>query len=107
MLYAEHLDIPYKIEINRTFIEHKKYLSIKKKLFFMNKYINKLKNISNNSERVSDKLPINFKWIGFIKLLLPKSRIVHCIRNPKDNCLSIFKTYFATKKLNYAYDLDE
>ena len=33
--------------------------------------------------------------------------IIHCIRNPKDNCLSIFKTYFASKKLNFAYDLDE
>ena len=70
-------------------------------------YVNSLNALSNNSSRVTDKLPINFKWIGFIKLLLPKSKIVHCIRNPKDNCLSIFKTYFATKKLNYAYDLDE
>ena len=61
----------------------------------------------NNSEKVTDKLPINFKWIGFIKLLLPKSKIIHCTRNPKDNCLSIFKTYFASKKLNFAYDLDE
>jgi len=30
MLYVELLNIPYKIEINRTFIEHKKHLSIKK-----------------------------------------------------------------------------
>ena len=54
-------------------------------------YIDYLKKISNNSEKVTDKLPINFKWIGFIKLLLPNSTIIHCIRNPKDNCLSIFK----------------
>ena len=70
-------------------------------------YVNSLNALSNNSSRVTDKLPINFKWIGFIKLLLPKSKIIHCIRNPKDNCLSIFKTYFASKKLNFAYDLDE
>jgi len=57
-------------------------------------YINNLKSISNDSERVSDKLPINFKWIGLIKLILPNSKIVHCVRNPRDNCISIFKNYF-------------
>ena len=70
-------------------------------------YIDYLKKISNNSEKVTDKLPINFKWIGFIKLLLPNSTIIHCTRNPKGNCLSIFKNYFASRKLNFAYSLDE
>ena len=56
--------------------------------------VNNLRNISNNSERVTDKLPINFKWIGFIKLILPNSKIIHCIRNPRDVCISIYKNYF-------------
>ena len=71
------------------------------------KYINNLKIISNDSERVSDKLPINFKWIGLIKLMLPNSKIVHCVRNPKDNCISIFKNYFINPNLNFAYNLEE
>ena len=70
-------------------------------------YVNNLKKISNNLERVTDKLPINFKWIGIIKLILPNSKIVHCVRDPRDNCLSIFKNYFVNKKLNFAYDLEE
>ena len=70
-------------------------------------YINNLKKVSRNSERASDKLPINFKWIGLIKLILPNSKIVHCVRNPKDNCFSIFKNFFANKSLNFAYNLDE
>jgi len=70
-------------------------------------YINKLKNISNNSERVSDKLPINFKWIGLIKIMFPNSKVVHCIRSPRDNCISIFKTYFTNTNLNFAYNLKE
>ena len=70
-------------------------------------YINNLKSISNNSERVTDKLPINFKWIGLIKLILPNSKIVHCVRNPKDNCISIFKNYFINPNLNFAYNLEE
>ena len=56
---------------------------------------------------MTDKLPINFKWIGFIKLILPNSKIVHCVRNSKDNCLSIFRNYFTNPELNFAYDLKE
>jgi len=70
-------------------------------------YISELKKISCNSERVTDKLPINFKWVGLIKLLLPNSKVIHCVRNSRDNCLSIFKNYFANKELNFAYNLDE
>ena len=52
-------------------------------------------------------MPINFKWVGLIKLILPNSKIIHCIRNSHDNCFSIYKNYFANKDLNYAYDLGE
>ena len=40
-------------------------------------------------------------------MALPKAKIIHCIRNSKDTCLSIYKNYFVNKKLNYAYDLTE
>ena len=70
-------------------------------------YIAKMKAISNNSDRATDKLPINFLYIGFIKLILPKSKIVHCYRNPKDNCLSVFKNFFSGKQIKFAYDMKE
>jgi len=69
-------------------------------------YISKMKNISNNSERFTDKLPINFFWIGLIKLILPKSKIIHCFRDPKDNCFSIYKNHFQKGTINYSYDLN-
>ena len=70
-------------------------------------YVNKIKEISGKNEKVTDKLPINFKWIGFIKLILPNSKIIHCTRNPKDICISIYKNYFTNAELNYAYDIEE
>ena len=70
-------------------------------------YIAKIKDISNGSERVTDKLPTNFLYIGFIKLILPKSKIVHCYRNSKDNCLSIFKNLFSSGKIKFAYEMGE
>lgn len=70
-------------------------------------YVLEMKKISNNSKRFTDKLPVNFLWLGFIKLILPKSIIIHCQRDSKDNCLSLFKNYFTSGKLNFSYDLNE
>ena len=66
-----------------------------------------MKDFSNNSEKTTDKLPINFLSIGLIKVILPNSKIIHCFRNPRDNIFSIFKNKFTTNKVNYAYDLNE
>tara|TARA_B100001123_G_scaffold382087_1_gene452974 strand:+ start:707 stop:2260 length:1554 start_codon:yes stop_codon:yes gene_type:complete len=70
-------------------------------------YISNVKKISGKSLKFTDKLPINFKWIGFIKVIFPKAKVIHCTRNSKDICVSIFKNYFTNTELNYAYDIDE
>tara|TARA_B100001123_G_scaffold429166_1_gene547233 strand:+ start:134 stop:1702 length:1569 start_codon:yes stop_codon:yes gene_type:complete len=72
-----------------------------------NEYLANMKEISNNLKITTDKLPINFLYLGLIKLILPKSKIIHCYRNSKDNILSIFKNYFPGKKINFAYNLNE
>jgi len=72
-----------------------------------NEYIKNLRQLTKSSKKITDKMPINFKWIGLIKLILPNSKIIHCIRNSHDNCFSIYKNYFANKELNYAYDLED
>jgi len=42
-----------------------------------------------------DKLPNNWLNIGFIRLILPKARIIDARRHPLDCCVSNFKQYFA------------
>ena len=70
-------------------------------------YIDKMIKSSSNKKIFTDKLPINFLWIGFIKLILPNSKIIHCYRNPKDNILSIYKNHFPGGKIDFGYKLDE
>jgi len=70
-------------------------------------YIKEMEKISGNHERTTDKLPINFLSIGLIKLILPNSKIINCYRNPKDNCLSIFKNHFTSGRVKFGYDLNE
>ena len=69
-------------------------------------YVSSMKNLSNDSIRFTDKFPENFFWIGFIRLILPKSKIIHCFRNSRDNCLSLFKNHFPTGRMDYCYNLD-
>ena len=68
-------------------------------------YIQKIKKLSTNNLYIIDKMPLNFLWIGLIRLTLPNAKIIHCIRDPKDTCLSIFKSYFGQSGNGYAYDL--
>ena len=43
---------------------------------------------------LTDKAPLNFRWIGFIKIMFPGAKIIHCCRSAKDNCLSLYKNSF-------------
>ena len=51
--------------------------------------------------RITDKFPQNFFEIGLIKTLFPDARIVHCQRNPLDNCTSLFFHCFTTFKATF------
>ncbi|TNE67510.1 MAG: sulfotransferase family protein [Alphaproteobacteria bacterium] len=53
---------------------------------------------------VTDKRPDNFLYIGLIKSLFPKARIVHTRRDALDNCLSVFFLHLG-HSMGYATDL--
>jgi len=70
------------------------------------RYLESVKQRVPDWVRVTDKMPYNFLLIGLIRVILPNARVIHCMRNPIDNGLSIFKNYFHGEHL-YAYDLSE
>lgn len=55
---------------------------------------------------ISDKMPGNFQYLGFISLLFPNARIVHCRRNALDTCVSCFTTNF-TQRHEWSFELGE
>jgi len=69
-------------------------------------YIEKIRAYGGDARFITDKMPHNFIHIGFIRAILPNARIVHLQRDPVDNCLSIFKNFFARGHY-YSYDLTE
>ncbi|MEE4210904.1 MAG: sulfotransferase, partial [Parvularcula sp.] len=53
-----------------------------------------------------DKMPNNFRHIGFIHLILPKAKIIDARRAPMDCCFSGFKQLFAEGQ-EFTYGLTE
>ena len=67
-------------------------------------YLNKLKKISTEHPYITDKMPHNFVLIGFIKMILPKAKIIYCKRNPMDNCFSLYAHKFVDQNHGYCYN---
>jgi tetratricopeptide (TPR) repeat protein len=66
-------------------------------------YLDKLRSISMDSDRVTDKMPFNYMHLGLIHALFPNAKIIHCRRDPLDTCLSCFMTTFS-ESLQFASD---
>ena len=75
-------------------------------LHFRHNYLVKLENVSNGNVIVSDKMPLNFRYIGLLCAAFPEAKIIHIKRNPAAVCWANFKQYFASTKIGYCYDLN-
>lgn len=65
-----------------------------------------LKNTHTRPQRITDKMPTNFIYLGLIALLFPNAHVIHCRRNPLDVSLSCFFHDFAGDH-GYACDLKD
>ncbi|GAB2523403.1 sulfotransferase family protein [Lysobacter humi (ex Lee et al. 2017)] len=54
---------------------------------------------------ITDKRPDNFMLVGLIKRMFPRARIVHTIRHPVDNGLSVFMQHLHLQVAGYSADL--
>jgi Flp pilus assembly protein TadD len=57
-------------------------------------------------KRCVDKMTLNFLYAGFIHLILPNARIIHCRRDAVDTCLSCYLQMFSGD-IPFAFDLGE
>jgi Flp pilus assembly protein TadD len=70
-------------------------------------YASRMRAIAGRTQHFTDKMPLNFRWVGIIAAILPEARFVHCTRDPLDTCFSIYSGYFASNGNRYGYDLAE
>jgi tetratricopeptide (TPR) repeat protein len=60
----------------------------------------------DEAQLFTDKLPLNFLFLGLIRRALPGARFICLRRDPMDTCLSNYRQMFATNFQHYHYNLD-
>jgi tetratricopeptide (TPR) repeat protein len=68
-------------------------------------YVERLRALAPEAARVTDKNPLNFRYLGFARMIVPRAAIVHCTRDPVDTCFSCYRAFFGA--VNFAFDLEE
>ena len=76
-------------------------------LKFRNKYLEKIKNFTENSLIFTDKMPQNFLYISLIIATFPEAKILHIKRNTAAVCWANYKQWFKSKDLSYSYSIND
>ncbi|MEE8444053.1 MAG: sulfotransferase, partial [Alphaproteobacteria bacterium] len=70
-------------------------------------YLKRLREVDSKAICITDKMPGNYRNLGLIGRLFPNARVIHCRRNPIDNCLSCFVQNFGAEGLSWSFDLTD
>ena len=69
-------------------------------------YLAALERDAGMAIRSVDKMPHNFRYLGLIALLFPAAKLIHCVRNPGDTCLSNYCQDFGIRHA-FTCDLEQ
>lgn len=68
-------------------------------------YLGSLPAEAGDASFVSDKMPLNFLYLGLIATILPGARVIHCLRDPRDVAVSCYFQDFVDPALAFSFDL--
>lgn len=71
-----------------------------------NQYLARVRTRVAEPQRVVDKMPGNFLYLGLVSLMFPNARILHCIRDPIATCFSCY-THLFNAPQRFTYDLED
>ncbi|HWE01760.1 MAG TPA: sulfotransferase, partial [Tepidisphaeraceae bacterium] len=80
------------------------YLSMSRADHLARIYLDKIDSLNTAATYVTDKMPENYLYLGSVQLLLPESKVIHCVRDPRDTCLSCYMTDFSAQNA-FSFDL--
>ena len=105
-IYRIAMQLPDVLETSTPYPECLDHLSRRNIDAIAQKHLDRLSRFARGASRVTDKMPHNFTLLGLIELLFPGSRVIHCVRDPVDTCLSIYFQRFNSHHW-YARDLGD
>jgi tetratricopeptide (TPR) repeat protein len=91
-----------KMNIANTYsLPEEAFLSIREE------YLDALSNLNAPESVITDKLPLNFQYIGFILSAFPEAKIVHLKRDARATCWSNYQCFHLKKENGFSYNLDD
>jgi tetratricopeptide (TPR) repeat protein len=70
-------------------------------------YLAELAGLPEQAPVITDKMPTNLTWVGFILTAFPRAKVIHLNRDPMAVGWSIYRHYFSQDGNGYAYDLTD
>ena len=67
-------------------------------------YLRRVNELNNKAKRVTDKMPVNFALLPYIRLIFPKAHIIHLKREPLASIASCIRTRFGSEILAFSVD---
>ena len=90
-----------------SYLKDNKYKISKKDLSLAREqYIDSLSNLNVSEKIITDKMPVNFRLIGFILSAIPEAKIIHIKRDARAICWSNYKHYFSAGN-GFSFDQDD
>jgi len=80
--------------VQEMIVTGKERMSAEMMAGFRDSYLKELAARPGDTPFITDKMPTNFKWIGFLLTAIPGVKIIHMQRNPVATCWSMFKMQF-------------
>lgn len=89
----------------RTFTSNVAKLSAKDIAKLAQRYLKSYERVPASALRIIDKSPHNYELLGLIALMFPHAHIIHCSRDPIDNCVAVYMQNFSESH-SYNKDFD-
>jgi len=70
-------------------------------------YLKGLNKISNRGSYVTDKMPLNFRYLALINAAFPDAKVIHLRRDFRAVCWSNFRIYFPAEGMAFSNDLSD
>lgn len=70
-------------------------------------YLESIAGIGFEETVFTDKMPLNFRWVGWILKAFPNAKIVHMVRDPMAVCWSNYQRLFAAEGMAFTFDQED
>jgi tetratricopeptide (TPR) repeat protein len=75
--------------------------------YVVENYLRNLRELHDVSVYFTDKTLLNYEHIGLLEKLFPDARVINCLRDPLDVCLSCYFQTFTPGSIEYVHELED